>query len=488
MAAHISWYIEEVNIGTFYHMLSPTSGVRIDCDPVGQRPDIESMPKRQGIIDTIIRGFDIGELKLREVVIGQYPRRSVDGGHRKRAIRDFMEGKFKTAKNTFCQIGEKVFKVGNLYYKDLPIEAKEFFLSYKIRFTIYDKSMTDEQAGELFRRTNTTTSVNWQEMLNSYEDNLVAKFVREISRPIRDMNNKYHELFEYRDLSPENRKQYWFSSPSTRLRDDEFVTRLLTVLVKPAKEKNWMTCSNKETEACFIRLGNTEKGGWANDPTEAKRHQKLVIEALDFILAYVKAKKLFSKKMLNTQEFTIISRFYIYLVRTFSRKGFKVKDWSKLYLSIRNSSNRFLQKDDPNYRCDSHTDDKGVRSVHECFRQYITVHDDETRCEQSVKWLLEEMDIQNCGIVFLDPVRLFSADVIEQVLRTQDYKCWVTGSPLDIKDAAGSHIVAHSDGGKTINENCVVCHKDENNRMGTMDALIYRSIRQNELANDLINA
>ena len=488
MAAHISWYIEEVNIGTFYHMLSPTSSVRIDCDPVGQRPDIESITKRQGIIDTIIRGFDIGELKLREVVTGQYRRRSVDGGHRKRAVRDFMDGKFKTHKNTFCQIGEKVFKIGNLYYKDLPIEVKEFFLSYKIRFTIYDKSMTDEQAGEIFRRTNITTDVNWQEMLNSYEDNLVAKFVREISRPIRDLNNKCHALFEYRFLTPEKRKQYWFQSASTRLRDDEFVTRLLTVLVKPAKESNWMTCSNKETEACFIHLGDKENGVWANNSVEAKKHQKLVTEALDFILNYAKAKKSLSRQLLSTQEFTVISRFYAYLIRTFGRNGFKVKNWYELYVAIRGSMDKFVGKDEDILRVDTHKDSKGLRTVCECFRQYLTVHDDETRCEQSMKWLLEEMDIENCGIVFLDPVRVFSADVIEQVLRVQKYKCWVTGSPLDIKDAAGGHLVAHSEGGKTIIENCMVCHKDENNRMGTMDALIYRSIRQNELANDLINA
>lgn len=481
MSAHVSWYTKEVDVGTFYHMLSPTSNELIDCDPVGQRPDIESMSKRQGILDTLFRGYDIGELKLRELGVGRYKFRSIDGGHRKRTIRDYMNGKFKTHKNTICYFGDQVFKIGNMYYKDLPVEVKQYLIDYKIRFTIYDKKMTDEQAGEIFRRTNISTDVNWQEMLNSYEDNLVAKFIREISRPIRELNNKYHLLFEYRDLSPENRKQYWFQSASTRLRDDEFVTRLLTVLTKTPKDKNWMTCSNKETESCFIRLGDKENGNWVNNPNEAKKDQNMVIEALDFMLNYVKAKKTKSRQLFSTQEFTVVSRFYTYLIRTFGRNGFKVENWNDLYISIRNSMDRFVGKNEKYLRTDTHKDNKGLRLVCECFRQYLTVHDDQTRCEQSIKWLLEEMNINNCGIVFLDSNRVFSSEIVEQVLRNQNYKCWITGENLSIKDAVGGHIVAHSDGGKTTIENCMVCHKSENKKMGTMDAVLYRSMRQKEL-------
>jgi 5-methylcytosine-specific restriction endonuclease McrA len=130
---------------------------------------------------------------------------------------------------------------------------------------------------------------------------------------------------------------------------------------------------------------------------------------------------------------------------------------------------------------DTHKDNKGVRLVCECFRQYLSVHDDQQRSENSVKWLLEDMDITDCGIVFLDPSRVFPAEMIEQVLRLQNNKCWVTGKTLSIKDAVGGHIVAHSEGGKTTIDNCMVCHKDENSRMGSMDATMYRQIRQEEL-------
>jgi hypothetical protein len=478
---YLTWKTEEVSVANFFTMLEPISKTRIDCDPVGQRPDIESMSKRQGIIDTVFRGYDFGELKLRTIPEGEYKYRSIDGGHRKRAIRDYINNRFKTGKNTVCYVNGVEYSIGGKYFKDLPSEVKEQFLNYKMRFTIYGEEMNDEQAGETFRRTNISTDVNWQEMLNSYEDNLVAQFIRELCRPIRGLNNQYHSLFEYTLISPEKRKQAWFQSASTRLRDDEFATRFLTMLTKSDKTPNWLTCSNRENEKTFIRLGDSIKGEWVKDPKLAKRQQNMVIDALNFMLDYAQAKKRNSRQLMSVQEFTMVSRFYVYLIKTFGKNGFKVKDYDNLYLAIRGSMDRFVGKDDTDLREDTHKDNKGVRTVTECFRQYLTVHDDQVRSEQSVKWLLEEMDIDDCGITFLDPVRLFPNEIVEQVLRKQNYKCWVTGMPLSIKDAAGAHVIAWSEGGRTSIENCVVCHKDENGRMNSMDADLYRQIRRQEL-------
>jgi hypothetical protein len=476
----LSWTSKEQSIASFYTMLNPISDNRIDCDPVGQRPDIESMSKRQGIIDTIFRGYDFGELKLRTLLDGHYRYRSIDGGHRKRSIRDYINNRFKTGKQTVCYVNGVEYEIGGKYFKELPTDVKEQFLAYKMRFTIYGEEMTDEQAGETFRRTNISTDVNWQEMLNSYEDNLVAKFVREISRPIRDLKNEYHTLFEYTDLNPENRKQAWFKKASTRLRDDEFVTRFLTILTKTEKSLNWMTCSNRENEKTFIRLGNPFKGEWKN-PQLAKRHQKIVIDALDFMLNYARSKKRNSRQLMSVQEFTMVSRLYVYFVKTFGKNGFKVRDFDDLYNSVRFAMDKFVGKNGKTLRMDTHKDNKGVRFVSECFRQYLTVHDDETRSEQSVKWLLEEMSIDECGIIFLDSIRVFPNEMVEQVLRQQNYKCWVTGMTLNIKDAVGGHIVPHSEGGMTRIYNCMVCHKDENRKMGSMDAHLYRQARLQEL-------
>lgn len=480
MTTSLTWKTKEISVATFYSMLSEMSQERIDCDPIGQRPDVESMSKRQGIMDTVFRGYDFGELKLRTLANGkQFLFRSIDGGHRKRAIRDFILGKFKLGKNTQCLIDGESVDISNKYYRELPQEVKDVLSNYKIRCTVYGVEMTDEEAGETFRRTNITTDVNHQEMLNSYEDNLVAKFVREISRPIRGIKNDYHALFEYTSIEPENRKQRYWQTASTRLRDDEFVTRLLTMLAKDEKDQNMFTCGNKETEKFFIDNGDPIKGEWARNSAVAKKHQRSAIEALNFMVDYINAKKLVSKSLMSTQEFTLVSRLYVYLVKTF--KTFKVTDFEQFYISVRNAMDRFVGRDETNLRMDTHKDNKGIRTVTECFRQYLTVHDDEVRSRKSMQWLLEEMDINECGITFLDTKRVFPSELIEQVWRQQGRKCWVTGEPLLLKDAAGGHIVAHSAGGKTDIDNCMVCHKDENNRMGSMDATMYRSMRKQEL-------
>lgn len=480
---NLVWKTIELPIGEFIVMVTdPMSVLRIDVDPIGQRPDIESLLKKQGILDTVFRGYDFGELKLRTLENDpEFKYRSIDGGHRKRAIRDFVQGKFKLGKNTQCFVDGKIYDISGKFYKELPLVVKEFLGAYKMRFTIYGSEMTDEQAGETFRRTNITTDVNHQEMLNSYEDNLVSKFVREISRPIRGLGNKYHDLFEYTSLDIENRKQRYFQSASTRLRDDEFVSRLLTMLIKSPKNLSWLTSSNKEMEDTFVSLGDKVTGVWAKDKDLAKTHQRMVIDALDFIQNYVDAKKLNSKVNISTQEFTLVSRLYVYLVRMFTRKGFKIADYEKLYLSVRGAMDRFVGRDENNLRLDTHKDSKGIRTVCECFRQYLTVHDDQKRCELSVKWLLEEMDMNDCGIQFKDTKRDFPAEMVEQVWRNQGCVCWVTGLPLNIKDAVGAHIIAHSQGGSTTIDNCVVCHKDENSRMGSMDAVMYRAMRLAEM-------
>ena len=474
----LTWKQSPMTIEQFYAHLSAISTSRIDCDPVGQRPDVESLSKSQGIIDTVIQGYDFGELKLRTLPEAlrqatNFKYRSIDGGHRKRAVRNFIEGRFKTGKDTVTTINGVTYKLANMYYKELPEVVREQFNRYPLRFTVYDDNMTDEQAGETFRRTNITTDVNHQEMLNSYEDNLVAKFVREISRPIAGLDNEYHPLFVYTSLIPGDRKQAWFKDVSTRLRDDEWVTRILTFFYKlDNNASNWMSSTNKELENTFIDLNKK----WADDPQLAKRQQSKVIEALDFILSYGKAKKKGSKYGFVKQDFNLIMRLYFYLVNTYGTKGFKVKDFDLLYVQVRKAMDRFVGTDETNLRTETHKDDKGLRLVCECFKQYLTVHDDEKRAQQSIKWLLEEMKLEHSGVVLLDPVRVFPQDMIEEQWRKNNGICEIDGLPLDLNDAVGAHIIAHSEGGKTNRDNLMVCRKEHNDKMGSMNALDYKRV------------
>lgn len=476
------WKTIEMPIGTFYSMLDEFSPDRMDSDPKGQRPDVESLDKKQGIIDTVVRGYDIGELKLRTLTDKVHKEtgfkyRSIDGGHRKRAIRDFIKGRFKTNKHTVAYVNGVEIPCGNKLFKELPPEVQAQFSSYKLRFTIYGESMTDADAGEIFRRTNITTDVNHQEMLNSYEDNLVATFVRELARPIPQVNNEYHELFEYRFTKEGKRAQKWWGGVATRLRDDEFITRLLTMLTKSPKDPRWLTSSNQEMENCYVRLGDPITGVWALEPNTAKIHKNYVIEALDFIFKYAQARKSVSNLPMGVQEFTMVSRLYVYFVKTFGRKGFKISDWEVFYTSVKNAMDRFLSKDEnANIRTDIISDNKGQRTICEAFKQYLTVHNDSKKCNDSIEWLLEELDINSCGFVQVDTNRVYTKEQIDEGLRKQGGVDWIYGEPLNIKDAAGGHIVSHADGGKTTMDNLCVIRKEDNTRMSSMNAHLYKAM------------
>jgi hypothetical protein len=322
--------------------------------------------------------------------------------------------------------------------------------------------------------------VNHQEMLNSYEDNLVAQFVRQIARPVAGLDNDYHKLFEYTTGGKKRSQKLW-SSASTRLRDDEFVSRLLTMLCKSNKDPRWLTSSNEEMEKMYISLGDPIKGLWATDPKMAKQQQKMVVDALDFMYDYAVARKTYGKLLMCVQEFTMVSRLYVYFVKTFGRTGFKISDWELFYTSVRNAMDRFLGKNEKNLRTDTTKDNKGLRLVCEAFKQYLTIHNDDFKSTKSVEWLLEELDIEDCGFSRLDKNRVFSREQIDEGLRSQNGLDWIYGEPLSIEDAAGGHIISHADGGSTTMDNLCVIRKEDNQRMSSMNAHLYKAMVLAEL-------
>jgi endonuclease YncB( thermonuclease family) len=487
--AGVPWIHSIKTVSEFYDMLKPNSKNRIDCDPVGQRPDMEDLGKKQGIIDTMIRGYDFGEFKLRTLTKALqdafgFKYRSIDGGHRKRAIRDFIDGKFKTHRDTVAVVNGEEIYVGNKTYSQLPEGVQDQFNSYRIRMTVYDESMTDGQAGETFRRTNISTDVNHQEMLNSHEDNLVAIWVREISRPIPGLNNRYHLLFEYTYPSPDDRQQRWYKDVSKRLRDDRSVSALLTFFKRLDKgENNLYAITDDELTRTWNEFGDPIGGMWYRQPTQAKKYKSLVEDALNFLYNYAVQKKNNSKYGLTGRDFALMYRFYVYMYITYG-KTFRVKDFEKLQFSVRKAMDKFIGKDESKLRMEVCQEDSEKRPVCKCFEAYLTVHGDNRKSEQTVKWLLEEMgDLKNSGIVFLSKDRDFGAEMIEEKWRANDCKCEIDNEYLALNEAVGAHIEAWSEGGPTVMTNLMVVRKEHNDKMGAMNALDYKRIYWNNVNN-----
>ena len=167
---YLKWQEKKCTVKDFLTEVLPFT----DVDPPGQRkPILEILfgflkpTKVQDIISVMLRQFDIGELKIAVNEIGsKYIQEIIDGGHRARAIKGYVDGDFP---------------VDGLYFKDLSDELQAKFWNYPIRYVLYP-ALSNKEKGEMFRITNTVTPVNEQEMLNSYGDMFIANYIRQTVR------------------------------------------------------------------------------------------------------------------------------------------------------------------------------------------------------------------------------------------------------------------------------------------------------------------
>lgn len=456
----LTYTYKQISIGTYLTELEPIT----NDNPVGQRPPVQtnriggSKPsKAQSIIAAIIDGFDVGEIKLIEVSESKFKLESVDGGNRKREIKNFVNGYFPVHKSHS--------KYGEMYFSQLPEDVRKQFMAYELRFVIYNNK-SSYWKGKQFRVFNTTTPVNHQEMLNSYGDTPIAKIVRETVRVIEDVNNIPHILFKSK-LSPKG-DDYIFehiSIDNGRLKLEEYVARILLQFYRNGKMLN--TATNEELEHMY------SDNNISNDA--ANKLKEKLNKFLYWIMDLSRAKmKKHSGRGLGYRELVMASRMFLSLMD--KHKSFKVNNFDNLWLDFTNSLNSFIGKNPT--KIETHKDDKGVRTQSEAMRGYVGEYKILKKIETSVDWLLADMDIES-HILTQDENRTFNRELIEQVLAKQGYKDYVDNLPLTMENAEGAHIVPWSQGGKTTIENLAVTSKYHNKAMGTLNVEAYKMIINN---------
>jgi hypothetical protein len=451
----LNYEVKQITIGDYLTELEPIT----NDNPVGQRPPVQTNrlgtnkpSKAQSIIAAIIDEYDIGEIKLIQVDNSKFKLESIDGGNRKREIKNFVNGKFPVHKS-HKEYGDK-------YFSQLPEEIRKQFMSYELRFIIY-KDKTSYWKGKQFRVFNTTTPVNHQEMLNSYGDTPIAKIVRETVREIEEENNSPHILFKSK-LSPKG-DDYIFehiSSDNSRLKLEEYVARILLQFWRGSKLLN--TATNDDLETMYSDISIT--------PEKAEKLKDKLNKFLYMIMDLSRAKmKKNSNRGLGYRELVMASRLFFYLLD--KHKSFKVVDYDQLWLDFTNTLNAYIGKAPT--KTDTHTDDKGTRTKSDAMRGYLGDYKSIKKVETTVEWLLEDLDIES-HIITQDEQRAFSRELIEQVLAKQEYKDYVDGKPLTMDDAEGAHIVPWSQGGRTTVDNLAVTSKYHNKAMGTLNVEAYK--------------
>ena len=149
----------------------------IDLGPEYQREEVWSKDKKQCLIDSILRGYDIPKIYLR-VLDNEYYE-CIDGQQRLRAIFDFYEGKFPLSKKYSSNIDGD--DLSGKKYEDLPINIQDdVFDDYELDVVEVSKC-TDPEVADLFARLQIQVTLNTAEKLNAMPCK-IREFVNELAK------------------------------------------------------------------------------------------------------------------------------------------------------------------------------------------------------------------------------------------------------------------------------------------------------------------
>src|SRR6056300_1563837 len=419
---------------------------KIDCLPVGQRLPVDvGSEKREGIIRSILLGIDIGQITLVEILTSNiYEHESVDGGHRKRYIWDYIRNKFT---------------VDGKYFNELDEKTKEAFYNYEIVFSIYEP-LDVYTKGYIFRALNETTDVNHQEMLNSYGDTPIANYIRELVRIVAGVNNSIHELFESSLVNKNKEQKFkYLEFNNHRLKVEEMVAR---IVYRYTQEKLLGASSDDDLENMY-----------EDEQLDIDSLKRKVKEHFNFLLHCANAKKQLEQRGLTQQDFKMLSFLYHYMIDTYGK--FRVDNFIPFIKAYRKSMSLLNDNDGKygNIKIDLEFDNT-ARMISEAFTKYLGAPHHDKKIKQTVTWLLQELDIREY-VILQDVKRAYTQKEKLDQLALQDYKCAITGNDLKYEDAEAAHIISHHNGGMSTRDNMVMIERKHNRAMGTMNLNDYKN-------------
>lgn len=418
-----------------------------DCSPVGQRLPVYSEPgndKDQAIILSILNGVSMGMITLVRVEDepGKWVWESLDGGHRKRAIKAYMNNEFS---------------VDGKFYAELSDEERAHFKNFNLTFCLYEP-MSKAMKGYIFRSINETTKVNKQETLNSYGDLPIANAIRETVRMV-DMTEYVSEPHDFFETTTEGNFK-WTHYTNERLSSEEFVTRFYYRVydggdVGPRK---------------FAQMEKM----FQNEKISVPKLKKKVDEMLDFLLKMSKVKKGRYADRLRKGEQNTLANLFLWMDANYG--NWSLDSNEEFYVNFYKVYSDYYN--DPEKKWQEAIDlpfEREVSSIMTLFKAYTTNWDSYEKQEQLIKWITARFDVTQY-ITIKDPRRLFPRWMKEHVLQKQGYVCAIDEQPLKWEEADAAHIVAHADGGKTVVDNCAMVRKEHNSAMGKMSVDEYKSV------------
>jgi len=446
-------HLEQIRIGDF-------QGYNINCEPVGQRPPVEAesndeTSKAVGIIKFLFEGGDFGTITIMRTKVDDdnYEYESIDGGHRKRAIKDFMQDKFE---------------VDGKYYRQLSDKEKKLFKNIELTFCIYDYLENDVK-GKIFRTLNKTTDVNFMEMMNSYGDTLIANLIRNIVR-VMDENSPPHSLFDGTYVNYGN----------LRLKVEHLVARIAYRYYLFITKKDSLFGGSSDTDIESMYQDITVNEDLIQKLQKCLTRHFTILQNLAIL-----TKKHRKGNKLSAFGFKTLSYilFYIYDTYGYDTKIDKLDKFFKCYddahtnlVNTIKGSGKYVTKYKVKLDSGRILDVSNISSDYDIpntYKRYIGAPHDTKKVKIATNLLLTEMGDIEQFLIIKDKKRVFSELEKKQKLIDQNHKCAVDGQHLDYDDAEGGHIVSHANGGKTTYSNLVMIRRCYNKEMGSTDFNVY---------------
>lgn len=434
----------------------------INCVPEGQRLETEpnmigitAPSKAQGIIQSLFMGMDLGTIVLCQSEDGKWQFESVDGGHRKRAIKAFINNEFP------------MFSDGR-YFRELTDEERARFLSTELTVIVYH-DLSPEDIAFIFQQVNKSTDVNHMEMLNSYNVIPVAKIIRETSRVVYGVNNDCHPLFEA-SLKKGVLKYDRLNFDNARLKIDKKVAR---IFYRYYVGGGLGVCTEQHLEEMYTAYP---------DMDTMLKLKKKVDKCLSFILDMANVVNKNFKRGLTEKEFRIFERLYMFMEAEFG--DFVINDKVQFGKAVIAAYKPFFIKYEnqiPALMKPSPFDRS--KTIGKQFNDSLNEYDTVEHVEFPILQLLQRPELKiETLITVKDKDRLFSRADREAKLADQGFLCAIDNEPLHLSEAEGAHIKAHSQGGRTVYENLAMVRAKYNKMMGSMSVNDFKKVYMTSVA------
>lgn len=423
-----------------------TDGGLLNADPIGQRPPVsQGCDKSIEIIQSLINGYGIGMITLRDIsgdpeMQKIYPGviyLVIDGGHRIRAIAEYMRNKFRVNKK---------------FYRELTSEEKKVF--EEIKLVLDSKVCSSKQAIEVFRNLNKTTDVNFMEMLMCDDESPNCRIVRSMTRPYKEYGNAPLVLFETSfNKDGEEKSRYFDMAPNHRRKWDEYA---FIALIKADAGGNVAAGQPAITEMA--------EGRPALSKTTVKVAERF-FEDIERICDYR------GSRNINNDIFAAMQLVWFAFYE--KNKNFKIDDIEKFHQSFFQAYTALSGSSPSHYDDQTIVVDKNKFFVKEYIRKNRKNFANEVAQKKCAELFLDEMG-EDCGIVFRDEKRSLSTNQREEYLAKQGFKCAIDGLPLKLEDSVWGHDTAWAKGGNLMDG--AVIRRTHNTDMGSCTLDEYRLI------------